>query len=295
MPYSTTKVNVNRTTTGIVLTPEQSQEIWANAQSESAVMTLGQRVNLPGNGVSIDIITGDITADWTVESTEKHVTANTFGAKTMTPYKLAAIMLFSNEFRRDKRALYAECVRRAPAAIGKKLDETVFNGTAPGTGFDVLTAATGYAITAATAYDQLVTAMAAIGTAGGRMNGIAVSPQLEALLLQAKDGDSRPLFLPNVNDDSAISRILGARVFETTNVYAAGTPNVAGFVGDWSQLRYGIVEGIQMSISEEATINDGTNQINLWQRNMFAVRIEAEVGVVVKSAAAFGKLTIAAS
>lgn len=50
-----------------------------------------------------------------------------------------------------------------------------------------------------------------------------------------------------------------------------------------------------MSISEEATINDGTNQINLWQRNMFAVRIEAEVGVVVKDAAAFGKLTIAAS
>ena len=294
MAYSNTKVNVNRSTTGIALTPEQSQEVWANAVSESAVMTLGQRINLPGRGLSIDVITGDITADWTAESTEKHVSANTFGAKTMTPYKLAAIMLFSNEFRRDKRALYAECVRRAPAAIGKKLDETVFNGTAPGTGFDVLTGATGYAMTAATAYDQLVTAMAAIGTAGGRMNGIVVSPQLEALLLQAKDGAQRPLFLPNVNDESAISRILGARVVETSNVYAAGTPNVAGFVGDWSQLRYGIVEGIRMDISEEATINDGTNQINLWQRNMFAVRIEAEVGVVVKDAAAFGKLTIAA-
>lgn len=295
MAYSNTKINVNRTTTGIVLTPEQSQEVWANATHESAVMTLGQRVDLPGSGLSIDVITGDITADWTVESTEKHVSANTFSAKTMTPYKLAAIMLFSNEFRRDKEALYAECVRRAPAAIGKKLDETVFNGTAPGTGFDVLTAATGYAMTAATAYDQLVTAMGAIGTAGGRMDSIVVSPQLEALLLQAKDGAQRPLFLPNVNDDFAISRILGARVFETPNVYKTGTPNVAGFVGDFSQLRYGIVEGIQMSISEEATINDGTNQINLWQRNMFAVRIEAEVGVVVKDAAAFGKLTIAAS
>lgn len=295
MAYSNTKINVNRTTTGIVLTPEQSQEVWANAINESAVMTLGQRIDLPGSGLSIDVITGDITADWTVESTEKHVSANTFSAKTMVPYKLAAIMLFSNEFRRDKEALYAECVRRAPAAIGKKLDETVFNGTAPGTGFDVLTSATGYAMTSGTAYDQLVTAMAAIGTAGGRMDSIVVSPQLEALLLKSKDGDSRPLFLPNVNDDSAISRILGARVFETPNVYKTGTPNVAGFVGDFSQLRYGIVEGIQMSISEEATINDGTNQINLWQRNMFAVRIEAEVGVVVKSAAAFGKLTIAAS
>jgi HK97 family phage major capsid protein len=98
-----------------------------------------------------------------------------------------------------------------------------------------------------------------------------------------------------VNDESAISRILGARVFESANVYKTGTPNVAGFVGDFSQLRYGIVEGIKMDISTEATINDGTNQINLWQRNSFAVRIEAEVGVVVKDTAAFGKLTIAAS
>lgn len=294
MAYSNTKINVNRGTTGIVLTPEQSQEVWSTAQHESAVMTLGQRVALPGSGLSIDVITGDITADWTVESTEKHVSANTFSAKTMTPYKLAAIMLFSNELRRDKAALYDECIRRAPAAIGAKLDQTVFAGTAPGTGFDVLTSATAYAMTSGTAYDQLVTAMAAIGTAGGRMNGIVVSPQLEALLLQSKDGDSRPLFLPNVNDESAISRILGARVFETPHVYATGTPNVAGFVGDWSQLRYGIVEGIKMDISEEATINDGTNQINLWQRNMFAVRIEAEVGVVVGDGAAFGKLTIAA-
>lgn len=293
MAYSSTAINVNRKTTGIVLTPEQSREVWANATKESAVMTLGQRVELPGSGVSIDVITGDISADWVAESVEKHVSANTFSSKTMTPYKLAAIMLFSNEFRRDKRALYDECMRRAPAAIGKKFDETVFNGTAPGTGFDVLTSATGYAMTAATAYDQLVTAMAAIGVAGGRMNAIAVSPQLEALLLQAKDGDSRPLFLPNVNDDSAISRILGARVFETPHVYKAGSPNVAGFVGDFSQLRYGIVEGIKIDISDEATINDGTNQVNLWQRNMFAVRVEAEVGCVVKSAAAFGKLTIA--
>ena len=56
-------------------------------------------------------------------------------------------------------------------------------------------------------------------------------------------------------------------------------------------LTYGIVDGINIAISDQATINDGTNQINLWQRNMFAVRVEAEVGFVVASASAFLKLT----
>lgn len=78
-------------------------------------------------------------------------------------------------------------------------------------------------------------------------------------------------------------------------MYKAGTPNVVGFAGDWTQARYGIVDGINVSISEEATINTGTEQVNLWQRNMFALRCEAEVGFVVKNAAAFVKLTDAAS
>ena len=208
----------------------------------------------------------------------------------MKPYKLAAIMLFSNEFRRDKAALYDEIIRRAPAALGKKLDQTVFYGVTPGTGFDVLTSATAVGL-GANAYDQLVTAYGAIAAAGGIMNGIVLAPQGEALLLSAKDGDSRPLFIQNINSDRAITRILGAEVIETPHVYNSGTPNLIGFAGDWSQLRYGIVDGIHVDFSDEATINDGTNQINLWQRNMFACRIECEVGIAVKSTSAFVALT----
>lgn len=291
MPYSNTKVDVNRDTTGIVLNPEQSQEVWANAIVESAVLTLGNRINLPGSGTTIDVITGDIEAAWTIETTEKQVSKDTFDSKTMKAYPIAAIMLFSNQFRRDKRALYDECMRRAPAAIGRKVDQTFFHGPVPGSNMDTIANATAYQITSANAYDQLVTAMAGIGAAGGRMNGIVASPQLESVLLMAKDGGERPLFLPNINDESAVSRILGSRVFESDAAYAAGTPNVLGFVGDFSKLSYGIVEGIRMDITDQATINDGENQINLWQRNMFAVRIEAEVGMVVQDEALFGKLT----
>ena len=294
MALATNPIDINRGTTGLQLTPEQSSEIWAATIEESAVMQLAQRVNLPGSGVTIPIITGDPVADFVAETAEKPVSESTFGTKDMTPYKIAVIELFSNEFRRDFGALYNELVRRLPAAIGAKFDATVFNGTAPGTGFDVLTNSTAVGIGGTGTYGKLVNAFTTVGTAG-RLNGWAVSPQAEGILLSATDQAGRPLLINSINDESAVGRLLGAQVVESERTYKAGTPNVVGFAGDWTQARYGIVDGINLAISEEATINTGTEQVNLWQRNMFAVRVEAEVGFVVKSAAAFVKLTDATS
>lgn len=297
MALATNPINTNRNTTGLQLTPEQTGEIWAKAVGQSAVMQLAQRVTLPGSGISIPIITGDPVANFVAETAEKPVSQSTFGMKTMTPYKIACIELFSNEFKRDFRALYAALVDRLPASIGKKFDETVFNGTAPGTGFDVLTNSTAVGIGGTGTYGKLVTAFTTVAAAG-RLNGWAVSPQGEGILLSATDQAGRPLLIDSINDDSAVGRLLGATVVESEKVYKAGAtsadPNVIGFAGDWTQARYGIVDGINLAISEEATINTGTELVNLWQRNMFAVRVEAEVGFIVRDAAAFVKLTDAA-
>lgn len=295
MALLTNPVDTNRGTTGIQLPPQLSSEIWAGAQEESAVMRLAQPINLPGSGITIPIITGDASADWTAETAEKPVSKSTFSSKQMTPYKLAVIELFSNEFRRDLNALYGELVRRLPAAIGKKFDETVFNGTAPGSNFDVLTAATAVAIGGTGTYGKLVTALETIATTDAELTGWAISPQAEALLLKATDGNNRPLFIQNANDDRAITNLLGARVERSRRVFKAGTPNVIGFAGDWTQARYGIVDGINIAISEQATINTGTELVNTWQRNMFAVRVEAEVGFVVRNTGAFVRLTDATS
>lgn len=295
MALLTNPVDTNRGTTGISLPPQLSNEIWAGAQEESAIMRLAQPINLPGSGITIPIITGDASADWVAETAEKPVSKATFGSKQMTPYKLAVIELFSNEFRRDLDALYAELVRRLPAAIGKKFDETVFNGTAPGSNFDVLTAATAVAIGGTGTYGKLVTALETIATTDAELTGWAISPQAEALLLKATDGNNRPLFIPNANDDRAINYLLGARVERSRRVYKAGTPNVIGFAGDWSQARYGIVDGINVAIADQVSVNTGTEIVNTWQRNMFAVRVEAEVGFVVRNTGAFVRLTDATS
>ncbi len=284
MAYSTLKIDENRTSNSIALPAELSQDVWAKAVSESAVMRLAQRVDLPGRGISIPVVTGDASADWVAESTEKHVGKASFTLKTMTPYKLSVIECFSDEFRRDLPGLYNELARRLPAAIGKKFDNTIFQGTAPGTGFDVLTNSTAVSIAGdanANVYQKLVGVLETLGADGYELTGVAASPQAQAVLLGAVDGQGRPLFLTDITAGNGVGRVLGADVVKATQAYKAGTGGAAnqiGFAGDWSQARYGIVNGINIAISDQATINDGTNQINLWQRNMFAVRAEIEVG-----------------
>ena len=293
MALVTTPHDIYRGTSGITLPKELSNEIWANAVQESAIMRLAQRIDLPGSGITIPVITADPSADWVAESAEKPVSNSTFSSKNMTPYKLSVIETFSMEFRRDLPALYRELVRRLPAAIGKKFDATVFNGTAPGTGFDVLTSVTAQNIAATsspatTVYGNLVSALTTLGAAGYELNGWALAVQGEAVLLNAVDGNGLPIF--NTVRDANVPTILGAREVRAQQAYKTGTPAVVGFAGDWSKARYGIVDGINVRISDQATVNDGTAQVNLWQRNMFAVMVECELSFVADTAA-FLRLT----
>jgi HK97 family phage major capsid protein len=292
-------VDISRATTGITLTPEQSQEIWSAADSASAVMQLAQRVDLPGSGVSVDIITGEPEAEWVAETDEKPISRPTLGSKLMTPYTAAVIVPFSNQFRRDKARLYAEIVRKLPQALARKFDATVFGAAAgaPGSNFDTLGGATQVGISGDT-YAGLVAADQAIATGGGLLNGWALSPQARGLLLGATDADGRPLFINNVQTDGAVPALLGAPVYQSRGVYSAdldgagvGTAARLGFAGDWTSAHYGIVENIEISIATEATLNDGGTPLNLWQRNMFAVRAEFEVGFRVRDIAHFAQLT----
>src|SRR4051812_5510391 len=171
-------IDINRTTTGINLPPAVSAEIWAGAEAVSAAMTLARKITLPGSGVSIPIITGEPVADWVDETEEKPVSRSTFGNKIVTPYKLAVIEPFSNEFRRDLPALYAELVRRLPAALALKFDQTVFDPAvpAPGSNFDKLSGAPAFDI-AGDAWLGLVGAAESISGGGGILNGWALAPQ----------------------------------------------------------------------------------------------------------------------
>ena len=267
-------VPTNRT--NISLPPEVAAEILAKTQEESAVMRLARQIQLPGRGVSIPVITSDPEAAWVGETAAKTVANPGLETKIMEPYKLAVIVPFSNEFRRDAAALYDELVRRLPLALAQKFDATVIGAVqAPGSHFDNFASATAQVIGTDT-YDGLVAADTDIATHGGNLNGFALSPQGKGALLAAKDGNERPLFINSVAE-GAIPMVLGAPVAINKGMYNE-TGKVLGVAGDWSQAMYGTVEGVVIDYSSDATLTSGATTINLFQQNMFAVRAEIEIG-----------------
>lgn len=285
-------IDINRTTT-VTLPGEVSSEILQHTQENSAVMALARQIKLPGLGVTIPIITGDPEAAWVAETEKKPVKRGTLDTKIMQPYTLAVIVPFSNQFRRDVPALYDELVKRLPLALAQKFDATVFGGVnVPGSNFDTLKNCTSQEI-GTDAYAGLVAADADIAEHNGILNGWVLSPKGKAVLLNAVDGNKRPLFLNNVAE-GAVPMILGSKTLQSKGAYVAGTPEVVGFAGDWTQAVYGTVEGVQIAIADQATLDDGSDTpLNLFQQNMFAVRAEIEVGFRCDTTV-FNKLTKAA-
>lgn len=272
--------------TNITLPADVSSEILQHVQEESAIMRLANQITLPGRGTSINVITADPEASWIGETAAKPVSNPTVGTKVMSAYKLAVIVPFSKEFRRDVPALYDALVARLPRALALKFDTTVITGSAPGSNFDVFASCTAQSLST-DAYQGLVAASTDIATHYGDMNGIALSPAGKGVLLAAVDQQKRPLFINSVADDG-IPRVLGAPVYITRGAYKAGAassgttpavPNIVGVAGDWSQAMYGTVEGVEITYSEDATLLDSSNNpIYLFQQNMFAVRAEIEIG-----------------
>ena len=277
--------------TNIDLPVSVSNEIMQKTQESSAIMALARQIALPGNGAAINVITSDPEASWVGETNSKPVSNPGLATKVMRAYKLAVIVPFSNEFRRDAAALYDALVQRLPNALAAKFDATVFGaGSAPGSDFDTFASVTAQSLDT-DVYGALVAADTDIATHGGILNGFAVSPQMKGVLLAATDGNQRPLFINNVSE-GAVPMILGAQTKVTKGAYISGTPSVVGVAGDWTQAMYGTVEGVKIDYSQDATLDIGSgNVINLFQQNMFAVRAEIEVGFRADTSL-FNKLTL---
>lgn len=280
-------ISTNRT--NITLPAEVSQEILQKTQSASAIMQMARQIALPGRGVQIPVITSDPTASWVDETDAKPVSNPGLSTKLMQAYKLAVIVPFSDEFRRDAAALYDALIARLPLALAQKFDNTVIGGAnAPGANFDSFANCTTQSIVAAsnyTAYDGLIAAYGDIADHGGSLNGFALSPSGVGLLLGAVDGVGRPIFVNGI--EGSVNRVLGAPVVEGRGLYVAGeagvgtapgTPAIVGIAGDWSQAMYGTVDGVQIRFADQTGLTINSNQVNLWEHNMFAVRAEIEIG-----------------
>lgn len=282
--------DINRTTNSMALPSDVASEILQKTSAESAIMRLARKIDLPGRGVTIPVITGDPSAAWVAETAVKPVSNGTPGTKLMSAYKIAVIETFSKEFTRDAKMLYDALIQRLPAALAAVFDSTVIGATdAPGGNMDTFGSCQKQSILNANngTYLGLVAADSDIATHGGVVNGYAFGAQGRALLLTAVDTTNRPLFLASASE-GAVDKVLGNPTYFNKNLYKAGTPGtsgtpaVVGVAGDWSKALYGTVAGVEIGVTDTATLTVGSGtsatQLNLWQQNMVAVKAEIEVG-----------------
>jgi HK97 family phage major capsid protein len=286
-------VPTNRT--NISLPAEVSREIIQKTQESSTVMRLARQIALPGRGLTIPVITGDPVANWVTETGTKPVSNPNLSQKVMQAHKLAVIVPFSNEFRRDAAALYDALIARLPGVLARKFDNTVFFGPTGGSlaNFDDFSNVDAASLQSSV-YGGLVTADGLIAEEGGIMNGVVLAPQGKSVLLGALDTTNRPIFIDSVAQ-GGVPTVLGASTYVTGAAYKAGSsavgstaavPDIIGFAGDWTKAMWGTVEGVVIDYSSDATLTyssgSDTETINLFQQNMFAVRAEIEVGFVAQ-------------
>lgn len=277
-----------------ILPPEVSSEIWADAINESAVMSLANRIHLPAVGLAVPMITGDPTAEWVGETDEITADDSTLDSREMKGHKIGVIETFSKEFRRDLPRLYEEMRRRLPRTIGLKFDQTVFHSASTPVNFQTFdsfqkSGVQSLSLTEANAYEDLVNIDEAVALAGGDLTAYALAPKARGVLLKATDNDGRPLLINDIQRQGSIDQLLGVPVRRTPAVGragASGEESVIGIAGEWSNAFYGVVQDIQIEVSDQATITKGSGvgaqQINLWQRDMFAVKVTAHLGFMIR-------------
>lgn len=292
------------------LTREQAGPIFERAAQMSVVQRLAREIPLGGNGVSVPVVTGRLTAGWVAEGAAKPASSGTMTLKTMDPKKLAVIAVVSAEVVRGNPGNYMNVIREQVAeAFAVGFDRAALydqgpDGTAGAGPFSTFVSQTTKTVeigTGATIHADFVAALALLANDNKRLTGWALDDVVEPLILGAVDANDRPLYLDLPTDDMSAAvarpgRLLGRPSFMGQGVSndIVGAGNIVGFAGDWTQAAWGVVGGINYDVSTEATVTINGAYVSLWENNLVAVRAEAEYGWLVNDTASFVELANAA-
>lgn len=297
------------------LNPQIAGPIFERAAQMSVVQRLVQQVPLGGNGTSIPVVTGRPSAGWVAEGAAKPASSGSMTLKTLTPKKLASILVVSEEVVRANPGGYLATMREALAeAFAIAFDRAALHdegpdGTATGGPFSTyLDQATkvqeigGTSVANGGVFVDLVAAMTDLvsdtDSSGRRyrLTGWALDSVLEPVLWGAVDTTGRPIFTSLSTNDNApalgtAGNLLGRPSYMGEGVGSIEHTAVVGYAGDFSQAAWGVVGGINYSVSNQATVTINGTLTSLWENNLVAIRAEAEYGFVVNDVDAFSKLT----
>lgn len=278
------------------LDPELAQDYFAESEKTSIVQQVARKIPMGPTGVKIPHWNGNVSAEWVGEAAMKPITKGSLTKQTVVPHKIATIFTESAEVVRANPANYLGTMRvKIAEAIALAFDAAVLHGT--GTPFSAyLDQSTKTRHFSAGAYDTIgVNGLKDLVDNGKKWSATLLDDVVEPVFNGAKDLNGRPLFVESTYDNVVTpfrpGRILGRPAILSDHVSSG---SVVGYQGDFSQIVWGQVGGLSFDVTDQATLNFGTegspNLISLWQHNLVAVRVEAEFGVLINDVNAFVKL-----
>lgn len=141
-------------------------------------------------------------------------------------------------------------------------------------------------------YTDLNGLMALVEDGDNDPNGFTTTRRFRKDLRGVMDNNGRPIF--NDARQGATAQTLGLPIG-----FAEGKSwdyeKAQMITGDWDYARYGVLQGIEYAVSEDATlttiVDAEGNPINLFERDMFALRATMHIGFMTLKENAFAALT----
>ena len=280
---------------GYLLPPEQG-EILTNGllQETGGLQVCGDARATSSRKTQFGIFLGKPTAGFVAEGAQKPVTGAEFAQTTLNIKKVASIILLTDELREDIRngdlnALVDSGVR---SAISDVIDAHLIgkdDGTNVTTQFDSMLRST----TATTEYDgaQQDALRRAVSAAMGTLedNGYGDQSQMAVLLsstVRRAMRDARSA----VDSSKVLYETTSDPLYGLQDAYSsnlskwsdtAAATKILGFVVHKPNLHVRVRKDVTVSVTNEATVHDGTANRNLWQENLTGLRYETRIGFMV--------------
>lgn len=279
---------------------EYSTEVIGEVVASSAVMQQAQFEEMNALEKEITYITEGPGAYWVDEAERIQTSKPTWVKANIRAKKLAVILPVSKEFLKFNMPTFFEQMRPQIAqAFYTKFDQAALFGTGSpfGTDNNILKAATNAGNTVAVddaspLYPQLNGLLGLIEDNELDPDGLVTVRSLKSKFRGELDSTGRPMFVKG--DGTAPDDMLGLPLSYVSGKSFDKT-KASIIAGDWNMARFGIPQDMEYSISTDASLStlvdqDG-NTINLWERDMVALRVTMYVAFAVLNEEAFSVLT----
>lgn len=281
-----------------VIPAEQGSLIMKDIMANSSVMKLAKNEPMTSQKKNFTYLAKGVGAYWVSETERIQTSKPEYAQAEMEAKKIGVIIPLSKEFLKwTAKDFFNEVKPLIAEAFYKKFDQAVIFGTES----PYNTATSGKPLVAGAeekgnvvndSNDLYVDLSALMGTIEDEEldpNGVLTTRSFKAKMRNALDGNKQPLFDANGNEIMGLPlSYTGADVFDKTKSLA--------LMGDWDYARYGILQGIEYAISEDATLttlqaSDASGQpVSLFERDMFALRATMHIAYMNVKPEAFASL-----